>query len=72
MSNRLPKDEALEKEDRIDEMQKYNQRPMGHNAHLNVQLWMLYSDFLDLIHMVVRGLLKEHYCKAFVKIPKVR
>ena len=27
---------------------------------------------LDLIHMVVRGLLKEHYCKAFVKIPKVR
>ena len=25
---------------------------------------------LDLIHMVVRGLLKEHYCKAFVKIPK--
>ena len=23
---------------------------------------------LDLIHMVVRGLLKEHYCKAFVKI----
>ena len=27
---------------------------------------------LDLIHMVVRGLLKEHYCKAFVNIPKVR
>ena len=27
---------------------------------------------LDLIHMVVRGLLKEHYCKAFVKIRKVR
>ena len=27
---------------------------------------------LDLIHMVVRGLLKEHYCKTFVKIPKVR
>ena len=27
---------------------------------------------LDLIHMVVRGLLKEHYCKVFVKIPKVR
>ena len=26
---------------------------------------------LDLIHMVVRGLLKEHYCKAFVKICKV-
>ena len=25
---------------------------------------------LDLIHMAVRGLLKEHYCKAFVKIPK--
>ena len=24
---------------------------------------------LDLIYMVVRGLLKEHYCKAFVKIP---
>ena len=23
---------------------------------------------LDLIHMVFRGLLKEHYCKAFVKI----
>ena len=22
--------------------------------------------------MVVRGLLKEHYCKAFVRIPKVR
>ena len=27
---------------------------------------------LDLIHMVVRGLLQEHYCKAFVKIPNVR
>ena len=27
---------------------------------------------LDLIHMFVRGLLKEHYCKDFVKIPKVR
>ena len=27
---------------------------------------------LDLIHMVVRGLLKEHYCKAFVRISKVR
>ena len=27
---------------------------------------------LDLIHMVVRGPLKEHYCKTFVKIPKVR
>ena len=26
---------------------------------------------LDLIHMVVRGLLKEHYCKPFVKIPKI-
>ena len=26
---------------------------------------------LDLIHINVRGLLKEHYCKAFVKIPKV-
>ena len=26
---------------------------------------------LDLIHMVVRGLLKEHYCKSFVKKPKV-
>ena len=26
---------------------------------------------LDLIYMAVRGLLKEHYCKAFVKIPKV-
>ena len=26
---------------------------------------------LDLIHMVVRGLHKKHYCKAFVKIPKV-
>ena len=25
-----------------------------------------------LVRMVVRGLLKEHYCKAFVKIPKVR
>ena len=24
---------------------------------------------LDLIHRVVRGLLKKHYCKAFVKIP---
>ena len=27
---------------------------------------------LDFIHMVVRGLLKEHYCKAFVKVPKIR
>ena len=27
---------------------------------------------LNLIHMVVRGLLKEHYCKAIVKILKVR
>ena len=26
---------------------------------------------LDLIHMVVRGLLKEHYCKSFVKISKI-
>ena len=24
---------------------------------------------LDIIRMVVRGLFKEHYCKAFVKIP---
>ena len=27
---------------------------------------------LDLIHMVVGGLLKEHYCKTFVKIPSQR
>ena len=27
---------------------------------------------LDLIHVVVRGLLKQHYCKAFVKIPNIR
>ena len=27
---------------------------------------------LDIIHMVVGGLFKEYYCKAFVKIPKVR
>ena len=26
---------------------------------------------LDLIHMAVRGLLKEHYRKTFVKIPKI-
>ena len=26
----------------------------------------------DLIFMVVRGLLKEHHCKAFVKIPQVK
>ena len=26
---------------------------------------------LDLIHMVVRGLLKEPYFKTFVKIPKI-
>ena len=34
--------------------------------------WQLIKfNSLDLIHMVVRGLLKEHYCEAFVKIPKV-
>ena len=38
--------------------------------HLPWQLIKFSS--LDLIHMVVRGLLKEHYCKAFVKITKVR
>ena len=27
---------------------------------------------LDLIHMIARGLLKEHYCKAIVQIPKAR
>ena len=27
---------------------------------------------LDLIHMVVRGLLKKRYYKTFVKIPNVR
>ena len=35
--------------------------------HLPSQLINFSS--LVLIHMVVRGLLKEHYCKAFVKIP---
>ena len=38
--------------------------------HVPWQLIMFSS--LDLIHMVVRGLLTEHYCKAFVKIPKAR
>ena len=36
--------------------------------HLPWQLIKFSS--LDLFHVVVRGLLKEHYCKAFVKIPK--
>ena len=38
---------------------------------LTVRLpWQLIKfSSLDLIHMVVRGLLKKHYCKAFVKIP---
>ena len=32
--------------------------------------WQLIKfNSLDLIHLVVTGLLKEHYCKAFVKIP---
>ena len=35
--------------------------------HLPWQLIKFSS--LDIIHIVVRGLLKEHYCKAFVKIP---
>ena len=35
--------------------------------------WQLIkSSSLDLSQMVVRGLLEEHYCKAFVKIPKIR
>ena len=38
--------------------------------HLRWQLIKFSS--LDLIQMVVRELLNEHYCKAFVKIPKVR
>ena len=35
--------------------------------HLQWQLIKFNS--LDLIHMVDRGLLKEHYCKTFVKMP---
>ena len=35
--------------------------------------WQLIKfNSLDLIHMVVRGLLNEYNCKAFVKIHKVR
>ena len=36
-----------------------------------LQLQLIKFSSLDLIHMVVRGLLKEHYCKTFVKIPKI-
>ena len=47
---------------------------MLHKRKINLRLpWQLIKfSSLDLIHMVVRGLLKERYCKAFVKIPNVR
>ena len=42
----------------------------------NLTFWLpwkpIKSTSMDKIHMVGRGLLKEHFCKTFVKISAVR
>ena len=42
----------------------------------NVAFWLPWQPIkfssLDKIHMIGRGLLKEHFCKTFVKISAVR
>ena len=45
---------------------------MQENLTFRLPWQLIKFSSLDLIHMVIRGLLKEQYCKAFVKIPKVR
>ena len=45
---------------------------MQEKVTFHLQWQLIKFSNLDLIRMVVRGLLKERYCKAFVKKPKVR
>ena len=43
-----------------------------HKFSLSVAMATIKFSSLDKIHMIHRGLLKEHFCKTFVKIPTVR
>ena len=45
---------------------------MQEKLTFRLPLQLIKFSSLDLIHMVVGGLLKEHYYTAFVKIPNVR
>ena len=50
---------------------KYCKNCMQEKLTFHLPWQLIKFSSLGLIHLVVRGLLKEHYCKAFVKIPKV-
>ena len=49
---------------------KYCQCCMQEKLNFCLPLQLIKFSSLDLIHMFVRGLLKEHCCKTFLKIPK--